>query len=568
MENRDAESRSAEPGILISRRGCFAVPLLALGARPAAAGATVASEAGRAIRLVAGDGQATVATTAGQVRGYIRGGVFTFKGIPYGAPTGGANRFAAPVPSKPWTGTRSCLSYGPICPQPVERTLGGDEANFLTPRDSGFPDEDCLRLNVWSPTLESAAKLPVMVFLHGGRYTTGSSQSLMAYDGENLARLGEVVVITINHRLGVLGFLDLGHRDDRLRLSGNVGMLDIVGALMWVHENIHGFGGDPTRVTVFGQSGGAGKVAALLAMPSAKGLFHRAIAQSGPVLKLREPTVSQAMADELLRSLKFKTLDLDRLRELDLPTLIGAADEVVSKYQGPIFSPDLSSGHDTVGWAPVVDGQALIAHPFGPSVPMISADVPLIVGTTLNELGNNIDDPEGKNLSEQALRGRVKDLAGDRADAIIEAFRRRLPHATPADLWSRIASAPVRSMAIEQCSRKAAAGRAKTWLYWFAWQTPILDGRPGAFHTAELPFVFDNVERCDSITGGGAEAQRLAKQIAGAWTAFARTGDPNHAGLATWVPYDSARGSTMIFDIPSVARAAPDREELASFGPA
>ncbi len=237
---------------------------------------------------------------------------------------------------------------------------------------------------------------------------------------------------------------------------------------------------------------------------------------------------------------------------------------MLSRYEGPIFSPDLSTGHDTVGWAPVVDGQTLIAHPFSPPALRLWADVPLMVGTTLNEIGNNIDEPLGKELTEQALRGRVQEIVGERAGGVIEAFMRDTPHATPAELWSRIASAPVRKAAIEQCARKSALGAARSYLYWFQWQTPVLDGRPGAFHTSELPFVFDNSERCDSLTGGGPGPQRLADTMAGAWTAFARSGNPNGTGLARWPAYDRSRGATMIFDARCGSKDSPDRGELAA----
>lgn len=560
-----AESPGATKGLLISRRACLAATSsMVLGALTTGATAQGAVKSQSGSGVTAGEGIGVVTTAAGSVRGYVRHGIFTFKGIPYGESTAGANRFMPPVPRKPWSGVRSCLSYGPVSPQPRDVTLAGDEANFLLPKDRGIQDEDCLRLNIWTPAIGTDAKLPVMVFLHGGRYTTGSSHELRAYDGENLAQQGELVVVSINHRLGALGFLDLSHLDERLAVSGNVGMLDIVAALEWLHTNIRNFGGDPARVTVFGQSGGAGKVAALLAMPRAQGLFHRAIAQSGPLFKAREPAAARSMADVTLHALGQDRFDLLHVQGIPFEQLVTAGEQVNAGKRGPVFSPDLSHGDDTVGWAPLMDGKVLIAHPFSPAIPAISAAVPLMIGTTLNELGSNIDRPEGEQLTEGQLQHLVEEMSGDHAVRVIETFRRRTPDATPANLWSRIASAPVRSAAVEQCRRKAAAGRGRVWLYWFTWQTPVLDGRPHACHCSELPFVFNNSERCDSFTGGGQRAAALARRMSGSWSAFARSGDPNHAGLGLWPAYDPQRGATMIFDDRCLAEDSPDRQELAA----
>jgi para-nitrobenzyl esterase len=560
-----------ENGAPISRRTCLvgAATLVGVGTAFGSSAAGTRESIGSKSRsvLIASRDNAVVATADGQVRGYTRNGIHTFKGVPYAESTAGPNRFMPPVKLKPWSGVRSCMAYGPVSPQPPRFDWQNDEANFLVPQDDGIQDEDCLRVNVWTPVLGANAKLPVMVWLHGGRYSTGSGHNQRACDGENLSRRGEVIIVSLNHRLGALGFMDLSQFGERYAASGNVGMLDIVAALEWVRDTIALFGGDPTCVTIFGHSGGAGKVAALMAMPGARGLFHRAIAQSGPILRVREPQGAQRLAEETLSELG---LDRDRLMELQympFSHIVAAGSKVISRYHGPIFSPDLSRLEDTVGWAPVNDGKSLL-HPFDSEGLRMSAHVPMLVGTTLNEVATNIGHPDGEAMTDAQLLAQVREMVGERAAEVVAVFRERTPRAKPFDLWSRIASAPVRGVAIEQCKRKAALGGAPTWLYWFTWQTPVLDGRPHAFHGAELPFMFNNAERCETATGGGPEAIELSHRMSDTWARFALTGDPNHTGLQRWPWFTSERMPTMIFDSRCQALDAPDGKEQAAIPPA
>jgi para-nitrobenzyl esterase len=568
-----------ENGASISRRTCLvgAATLVgvgtALGSSVAGTSKSIGSNSNSIGSksnsvLIASRDNAVVATAGGQVRGYTRNGIYTFKGIPYAESTAAANRFMPPVKLKPWSGVRSCMAYGPVSPQPPRPRLDwqNDEANFLIPQNDGIQDEDCLRVNVWTLVLGANAKLPVMVWLHGGRYSTGSGQNLCAYDGENLSRRGEVIVVSLNHRLGALGFMDLSQWDERYATSGNVGMLDIVAALEWVRDNIASFGGDPARVTIFGHSGGAGKVAALMAMPGARGLFHRAIAQSGPILRVREPQGAQRLAEETLSELGLDRARLMELQYMPYNHIVAAGSKVISRYHGPIFSPDLSRLEDTVGWAPVNDGKSLL-HPFDSEGLRISAHVPMLVGTTLNEVATNIGHPDGETMTDAQLLAQVHEMVGERAAEVVAVFRERTPRAKPFDLWSRIASAPVRGVAIEQCKRKAALAGAPAWLYWFTWQTPVLDGRPHAFHGAELPFMFNNAEHCESITGGGPDAIELAHRMSDTWAQFARAGDPNHAGLQRWPAFNPERMPTMIFDSRCQAQEAPDGKEQAAMPP-
>lgn len=523
--------------------------------------------------VVAGSTTAVVTTTAGQVGGYVRRGIVTFKGIPYGADTGGANRFQPPQPPRPWTGVRSARAYGPLAPQKARAGAGdNDEEVFLMNWSDDVArvygpsaSEDCLRVNLWTPATDNG-KRPVMVWLHGGGFSAGSGNEQPGYDGENLARHADVVVVSLNHRLNVLGYLNLAAYGDRYKDSANVGMLDLVLALGWVRDNIARFGGDPGCVTIFGQSGGGGKVGALMAMPAAVGLFHRAIVESGSMLRAGTQESSGAYTKAILAELNFGPTEIDQLQTMPWQQLLDASDRALHKEagSGPVTTPP---GHTSArpGFGPVVDGRNLPAHPFDPTAPAISADVPMIVGTTLNEFTTALNHPGLERMTAAEMRAKVAAFYGaEKTPAIVAAFRARTPAASPFELWSRIATAPVRGNALRQCTAKAALGKAPAYLYWFQWQTPILDGRPMAFHCSEISFVFRNTDLCDTMTGGGPDARALSETMSSAWVQFARTGDPNHAGMARWEPFDAAAKPTMIFDNQVRLERNPDGAEQES----
>lgn len=513
--------------------------------------------------IIASRDNAVVETAAGRVRGYTRDGVLTFKGIPYAGPTSGANRFMPPSRVQPWAGVRSSLCFGEVSPQPARAGWKNDEEAFMFGWDDGVQGEDCLRVNVWTPGLDAAAKRPVMVWLHGGAFVTGSGQELRAYDGESLARRGEVVVVTLNHRLGAVGYLDLGSVGGApFQTSGNVGMLDIVAALEWVRDNIAAFGGDPGRVTIWGQSGGGGKVAALMAMPAAHGLFHRAIIESGSYLRVRARETAARLTEEVLKELGVDASRLADLQSMPHAQLVAAGEKVLARQ--PRALPDFRRATERMGWGPVLDPRIIPQHPFDPTAPALSARVPMIVGTNLNEFVTSLNRPEAEAMTEEEMLARARGLHGERAARIVAAFRERAPNVKPFDIWSRIAAAPIRAAAIEQCARKAAQGAAPAYLYWFTWQTPILDGRPRAFHCAELPFVFNNAVRCEAMTGGGPEAVELAHRMSDAWVRFARSGDPNGPGLPVWPAFNAREAPTMVFDRCCEALNGPDAGEQAA----
>ena len=437
--------------------------------------------------------QTTVKTVSGPVAGYVDDGVFIYKGIPYAK----AERFAPAVDPDPWTDVRPSRAYGPTAPAPARAGWWSDDQAFTMHWDDGFHDEDCLRVNVWTGGINDGKKRPVMVWLHGGGFREGSGQELISYDGTNLARDHGVVVVSLNHRLNVLGFLDLSAFGAKYAHSGNLGMMDIVKALEWVRDNIANFGGDPANVTIFGQSGGGGKVSTLMAMPSAKGLFSKAIVESGSITNLLSPKYSRRIGAATVANLGLTPSRIEEIANVPYDQLLAAYDGEEAREDGT-FPTNLLDAI-LFGQVPVVDGEIIPAQPGTAESLALSKDVPVIIGTVYHEFTRDQEDPIFKPL------------------------------------------------ALQQAQDRASAGCAPVYMYQFKWESPVLDGALGSTHCIEIPFVFDNVLLHRTFTGGGDDAVELGHRVSRLWTTFARTGVPEAEGIPAWAPFPK----TLTIDIKS-----------------
>lgn len=497
--------------------------------------------------------EATLAqTTCGSVAGYIDNGIFTYKGIPYAK----AERFMPPVPADKWEGVRSCRAYGPTCPQGKRMGWYSDEQAFSFNWNDGFPDEDCLRVNIWTPGINDGKKRPVMVWLHGGGYSAGSGQELPSYDGRNLAEKGDVVVVTLNHRLNVLGFLDLSAYGEKYAHSGNSGLLDLVAALEWVQENIANFGGDASNVTIFGQSGGGGKVSTLLATPAAKGKFHKAIVQSGAMLRTMDSRWSRRIGAAVVEELGITPCRIDEISKVPFEDLLAAGEKVIARLKPEAEKHGFASF--IFGWAPTVDGSVLPRQPFDPQAPEQSKDIPMLIGTTIHEFSMSTYVPQLRTINQDAAVEYLKSRYGDRTDEFLELFENTYPGYEPKDLIDT--DFIFRPSAIEQAGLKSRQGGAPVYMYMFAWESPVLDGILRSTHCMEIPFVFNNADFHASMTGGGTGAMKLADVMSQSWINFARTGDPNTEKLPEWPTYNCSEGAAMIFNDDCEVRYNHDKE--------
>ena len=498
-------------------------------------------------------------TQAGMVRGAVEDGVLVFKGVRYGADTA-MTRFAAPQPPKPWSGIADALDYGAQAPQAAGGT-GSGGGLFASWARSTPSSEDCLFLNVWTPALADGKKRPVMVWLHGGGFAAGSGSSTV-YDGTRLVQRGDVVVITINHRLNLFGHLYLADYGPEFADSGNAGVLDIVQALKWVKANAKAFGGDPGNVTIFGESGGGAKVTTLLAMPAAKGLFHRAVVQSGAWLKVNEPAAASAATARVVEQLGLTRETIGQIRTLPVEKIQAAAMASMKGFRG---DPMLGSP----GSGPVLDGRSLTRHPFTPDAPPTGRDVPLMIGLNRTEstLLIGAADPSLFTLDWETLPGKLgRFLPGMDMAKLIADYRALRPGYSASDVFfaATTDSRFLRGHVLE-AERKAAQGGAPVYFYMLDWDTPVDGGKWRAPHALEIGFVFDNVAKSASMSGVGPDQQKIADQMSSAWLAFARTGDPNAAGLPAWPAYEAKDRSAMIFALPPRVEKDPHGTERSWF---
>lgn len=530
---------------MISRRSSLRLIASSLG---------MAGVGGDVLRAL-GQGDAPVAspvveTAQGRVRGTTRAGVHVFKGIRYGASPAGRGRFRPPVPPAAWSGVSDVTAYGPRAAQPV-RVMIPELGDSLT--GSGPISEDCLRVNIWTGGLSRTDRRPVMVFLHGGGFQTGSGNSVV-YDGDALARNHGAVVVTLTHRLNAFGYLYLAELGGREYAgSGAAGLLDIVAALEWVRENIGGFGGDPGCVTLFGESGGAAKTCMVMAMPRARGLFHRAIVQSTMVnMAIRGLSRAEgtALAERLLARLSIDARRVDLLHDVPMERLIAAQEAA----NGPRAAGD-TGGYFANAIYPVIDGELLPAHPFDPVAPAPARDVPFMCGSNEHEVTPYMDASLFTPLDDAALLARVSGalrVEPGTGREVIALYRRRRPAVSNLELATIIMSdnSVLRTAQFTMAERKVAQGGAPVYMYYFQWPSPVRGGVLGAMHAVELPFVFQNTGTIPEMVGRGQELEGIAAAMSAAWVAFARTGSPS-TGALPWPAFTAGTRATMVFSAQS-----------------
>ncbi len=531
--------------LLLSAAAGFGVAL----AKPAFASDSIKTGAHQGPGNCSTPRSAVAKTQYGKVRGFLDGGVFTFKGVPYGQTTAGENRWLPAKAPAAWNDEYPALVYGANCPQNLH-TWTSAEQTFIQDWDDGWQSEDMLKLNIWTPSL--TGRRPVMFYMHGGGFSFGSSYELPSHEGAQMARHHDVVQVSVNHRLNILGFFDVSEiGGSAYEESVNVGMTDLVAALRWVHNNIENFGGDPDRVMIYGQSGGGSKVTTLMGMPSAAGLFHRASAQSGGGGNIPTKEQQRELARQVMKDLGLAPNDIESLKKMEWSKLIAAGNAAAAKINppGPPMMGPGTPGVPRVGWSPCVDGKVINMRSFFDAAPEVSKNVPMLIGS-VSEEGNRMSSRP----SEQEWHANLAKTYGEeKATAIMTALKEAYPKKKIQTLSYMCSGSPglnglsIRNNVVKMARLKHELKAAPVYTYYFTWQTPILDGLPGAWHTAELQFCFDNTKRCEQGTGNTPEAQALAKKMASSWAAFAATGNPSLPGL-TWKPTDPETNRTMVWD--------------------
>jgi para-nitrobenzyl esterase len=512
---------------------------LSVGANPLNPGQTATVNPDDQLLFV-GDNIAVANTQYGKVRGFVLRGINQFLGIPYGADTSGKNRFMPPVKPEPWTDIKPTVWWGNTAPQIMEKRYSNAYASFVDHWNYDDVSEDCLKLNVWTPKIDSG-KRPVVVWLHGGGFTNGNAIEQDGYHGENLSRLGDIVFCSINHRLGPFGYSHLkaagGHPH-----SGNVGNLDMVAALEWVKNNIANFGGDPNNVTIIGQSGGGAKVTSLMNMPAAKGLFHKAVALSGTSLTGVNKEYAEKLGLKVMEEAGLKPGEIEKLQQIPWREYIDITTRAVEKMAEEAKKMNISRG----GFSPVADGVTMNDQPFFSDPNHFSADIPLIINTTFHEASPSRTDAKLEEISLAEVVEKIKPRFGVDSAKIVEAYSQNFPKAKPIEVWAMILSN--RKGAIAAADAKVSQRKAPVYVSWFGWQPPLFDGRMRAFHCDDICFWFYNTDLMLTHTGGGKRPRALSTKMAKSFLSFIKTGNPNGGGLPAWKPYTKENGETMILD--------------------
>lgn len=501
-------------------------------------------------QLFVGDDIAVAQTTAGKVRGFILRDIYQFKGIPYGAPTSGKNRFMPPQEPEKWSGVRPTMNYGESAPQTIGYDRSVESMSFFQDHwNYDLIGEDCLKLNVWTPGLDGK-KRPVLVWLHGGGFSSGNAIEQDGYGGENLARYGDIVFCSVNHRLNAFGFSDFAAvGGEKYKHSGNVGMLDIVAALKWVRDNISRFGGDPDNVTVIGQSGGGAKVCLLASMPEARGLVHKAVALSGNTTAAARKEQAEALGAFILQEAGLRPDQIDRLQEMPWEDYYALAHNAAHKFRH-------QANGGRIDFSPVGDGIDIPAGTLFDPADATLPDIPLLLCTTLQEWNPNRDNPELENISLDSVVECVAPLYGEKSRAVVEAYARTFPQYRPVEIWAMLLWPRT---AVVQTADLKSAQAAPVYMAWFQWQPPLFDGRQRAFHCIDICFWLHNTDVMLTHTGGGARPRRLSDRMSDALLAFMRTGNPNCPALPDWPAYTPERGDVMVLDDGCSVQPDPDR---------
>jgi para-nitrobenzyl esterase len=509
--------------------------------------------------LFIGDNIALADTQYGKVKGYVLRGINYFLGIPYGADTSGDNRFMPPQKPKPWTDVFPAIWWGNTAPQNMDNRYSNKYGSFRDHWNYDDVSEDCLRINVFTPAINDGKKRPVMFWIHGGGFTAGNGIEHDGYNGENLARYGDVVFCSINHRLGPLGFANLAAvGGDKYASSGNVGMLDIVAALEWVRDNITNFGGDPGSVTIMGQSGGGAKVCTLTAMPSAKGLFHKAVVLSGATTKIGEKAYSEKMGEYILKEAGLPASQIGKLQAMPWKDYYALANRTAAK-----LAKETGLSGMMGGFSPVADGKIIPQHPYYPEPSPTAADVPMIICSTFNEQSPSWTDASLENITFDEVVEKVRLRAGfgtgfgDKAKEVVDAYAKAFPDKKPVEIWSLVSSNRLTAVNLADTKSRQSP---PVFIAWFGWQPPLFDNRLRAFHCVDICFWFYNTDVMLTHTGGGERPRNLSTKMAGSLLQFMKTGDPNGGGLPTWSKYTTVNGETMILNDVCELKNDPDRE--------
>ncbi len=509
-------------------------------------------------QLFIGDDIAVAETQYGKVKGFILRGITQFRGIPYGDNTAGPNRFMPPRPPKAWDGILPAVWWGNTAPQLMDNRYANAYSSFVDHWNYDDVSEDCLKLNIWTPAIDQKRR-PVLVWLHGGGYTNGNGIEQDGYDGENLSRKGDVVFVSINHRLGPIGFSDLsGVGGSKYADSGNVGALDMVAALKWVKDNIANFGGDPSNVTIMGQSGGGAKVCTLMAMPAAKGLFHKAVPLSGSTIKAMDQAYSRKLGEYILNEAGLTPSEIDKLQEMPWKDYILLANKAAQKAAAEMGTAGMRGG-----FAPVADGVHITKEQFFNEPDGLSSNVPMLICTTFHEWGMARTMPEMELITREKAIEMLKERAGmgsglgDKAEAVYDAYAKVFNQAKPIEIMTLVSSN--RKGVIDTANAKAKQ-KAPVYLAWFGWEPPLFNNRMRAFHCLDICFWFANTDLMLTHTGGGKRPRALAEKMSGALLQFMRTGNPNNGGLPEWKRYTPEKGETMVLNDRPELKNDPDRQ--------